>query len=103
MVKLSSERLEIRVNAGDRRQLPAAAGMWPRLHGGCRRSGCRPMATCGCDAGDFSTLHLPGRFTEPDLFIRTGGEAAHQQFPALAIGLYRIIFAANAVAGLYRR
>ena len=42
--------------------------------------------------------HLRSTFgPEPDLFIRTGGEA-HQQFHAVAAGLLRAVFHRQAVA-----
>ncbi len=37
---------------------------------------------------------------EPDLFIRTGGEAAHFQFPAVAAGVHRVVFHRDLLARL---
>ena len=44
-----------------------------------------------------SRLSLAG-LPEPDLFVRTGGEQRISNFPALAAGLYRIVFHPVAVA-----
>jgi len=83
-------------NTGSLSPLPptmAAAGIYCRL-AELVRSGPLPTEdTRGATRSASALNYAP----EPDLFIRTGGEQAHQQFPALAACLYRAVLHSDAV------
>ena len=51
------------------------------------------------DEETFSRYLFTAHCPDPDLIIRTAGRAAHQQLPALAVGLQRVLPYSDPVAG----